>query len=44
MIARAVDKSPNIYLIAEEKPGKPQLEDSLMKACDQSSPQMESLT
>ena len=45
MIPGAVYRSPGIYLIAVENLGKPQLGDSLMKElCDQSSPQMGSLT
>ena len=45
MILGAVYRSPSICLTAEEKPGKPQLVDRLMKGlCDQSSPQMGSLS
>ena len=45
MIPGAVNRSPGICLIAEEKPGKPQLGYSLMKGlCDQSSLQMGFLT
>ena len=44
MIPGAVQRSPGIYLTAEEKPGKPQLGDSRRRLCDQSSPQMGSLT
>ena len=40
MILGAVHRSPGICLIAEENPRKPQLGDSLMSVCDQSSPQM----
>ena len=40
MTPGAVYRSPGICLTAEEKLGKPQLGDLLMKACDQSSPQM----
>ena len=41
MTQGAVLRSPGIWLTAEENPGKPQLEDRLMKGlCDQSSPQM----
>ena len=45
MIPRTVHRSPGIYLTAEENLGKPQLGDRLMKGlCDQSSPQMRSLS
>ena len=45
MFPGAVHRSPDILLTTEEKPGKPRLEDRLMKGlCDQSSPQMESLS
>ena len=44
MILGAVHRSSGIYLTAEENPRKPQL-DRLMKGlCDQSSPQMGSLS
>ena len=42
MIPKTMHRSPGICLIAEENPGKLQLENSLMKGtCDQSMPQME---
>ena len=45
MILGAVHKSPGICLTAEENARKPQLGDRLMEGlCDQSSPQMESLS
>ena len=45
MIPGAVQRSPGIFLTAEENLGKPQLGDRLMKELyDQSSPQMASLT
>ena len=45
MIPGALLRSPGIYLIAKENLRKPQLADRLMKGpCDQSSPQMGSLT
>ena len=45
IILGAVHRSPNICLIAEENPKQPQLGDHLMKRlCDQSSPQMGSLS
>jgi hypothetical protein len=45
MFPGAVHRSPGICLTADENPGKPQLGDSLTKGlCDQSSPQMGSLT
>ena len=45
MVLRAVHRSPGICLTAQETPRKPHLEDRLMKElCDQSSPQMESLS
>ena len=45
MILGAVYRSPGIFLSAEENPRKPQIGDRLMKGlCDQSSPQMGSLT
>ena len=45
VILGTVHISPGICLIAEENPGKPQLQDRLMKGlCDQSSPQMRSLS
>jgi hypothetical protein len=45
MIPEAVHRYPGICLTAEENRIKPQLGDRLMKGlCDQSSPQMESLT
>ena len=45
MLPEAVHRSPGICLTDEENLGKPQLEDCLMKGlCDQSSPQMASLT
>ena len=45
MILDDVQKSPGIYLKAEENPGKPQLGDRLMMGlCDQSSPHMGSLS
>ena len=45
MILGAVHRSPGICLTAEENPRKPQLGDRLMKGlCDQSSPQIESLS
>ena len=45
MILGAVHRSPGICLTAEENPTKPQLGDRLMKGpCDQSSPQMRSLS
>ena len=40
MIPGALQRSPGICLMAEENPGKAQLEDRPMKGlCDQSSPQ-----
>ena len=45
MILGAVYRSPGICLTAEENLRKPQLGDRLKKGlCDQSSPQMESLS
>ena len=45
MILGVVHRCPGICLTAEENPRKPQLGDRLMKGlCDQSSPQMRSLT
>jgi hypothetical protein len=45
MILGAVRRSPGICLTAEEKPGKSQLGDRLMKGlCVQSSPQMGALS
>jgi hypothetical protein len=45
MMPGAVHRCNGIYLTAEKNPGKPQLGDRLMKGlCDQSSPQMASLT
>ena len=45
MILGAVHRSPGICLTAKENPRKPQLVDRLMKGpCDQSSPQMRSLS
>ena len=45
MILGAVHRSPGFCLTAEENPRKPQLGDRLMKGpCDQSSPQMRSLS
>ena len=45
MIPGAVHRSPEMFLTAEENPGKSQLGDRLMKGlCDQSSPKMASLT
>ena len=45
MVRGAVHRSPGICLTAEENPRKPQLGDRLMKGpCDQSSPQMRSLS
>ena len=45
MILGAVYRSPGICLTAEENPKKPQLGDRMMKGlCDQSSPQIESLS
>ena len=45
MIPGAEQRSLGIYLSDEEKPGKPQLGDRLMKGlCEQSSPQMGSLS
>ena len=44
MIQGAVIRSSGIYLKAEEKPGKAKLDDLQRRLCDQSSPQMRSLT
>ena len=45
MILGVVHRSAGICITAEENPRKPQIRDGLMKGlCDQSSPQMESLT
>ena len=45
MILGALHRSPDICLKPEENPRKPQLVDRLMNGlCDQSSPQMESLS
>ena len=45
MIPEDAYRPLDIYLTAEENPGKPQLGGRLMKGlCDQSSPQMKSLS
>ena len=44
MIPGVEDRYPGIYLTAEESPGKPQLGDHQLRLCDQSLPQMGSLT
>ena len=44
IIPRAVHRSPCIYRKAEQTPGKPQLGDRRWMLCNQSSPQMGSIT